>query len=86
MVHGSCFWTCCSGETAQKSRCCIRSEGVPGKDCAMQLASKALTKKSANKSRNCKGKSLIETTAEAEDALHQVTDTHMQIQCVPVHP
>lgn len=56
--------------------CRIHSEGVPGKDCAMQLASKALAKKSTNKSRNCKGKILIETPAEAEDTLHQVTHTH----------
>lgn len=71
-----------------KSHCCIHCKGVPGKDCAMQLASKALTKKGANKGRNCKGNTLIETTttAEPEDAaLHQVTVTHMQIHCVPVH-
>lgn len=58
---------------------------MPGKDCARQLASKALAKKSTNKSRSCKGKTLIETTAEAEDTLHQVTDTHRLIHCAPVH-
>lgn len=57
---------------------------MPGKDCAKQLASKALMKKSAEKNRSCKGKALIETAPETEDALQQVIDTHMQIHCVSV--
>lgn len=44
----------------------------------MHLASKALAKKSTNKGRNCKGKTLIETPAEVEDTLPQVTDTRVQ--------
>lgn len=70
---------------AATSHCCIHSKGVPGKDCAMHLASKALAKKSINKSRNCKEKTLVVTTAETENTQHQVTDTHKQIYCVPMH-
>lgn len=41
-------------------------------------------KKSAEKSRSCKGNALIETAPETEDAPQQVIDTHMQIHCVSV--
>ncbi|XP_040919761.1 cytosolic carboxypeptidase-like protein 5 isoform X2 [Toxotes jaculatrix] len=48
--------------------------GIPGKDGAIQLASKALMK-NTNRSLHCKGNAIIETSPEMDEILQQVEET-----------
>lgn len=58
----------------------FHSTGVSGKEGAIQLASKALMKKSTDRSLHYKGSTIIETTPEKDDTLPQVMDTHADTQ------
>uniref|UniRef100_UPI0037E94700 cytosolic carboxypeptidase-like protein 5 n=1 Tax=Semicossyphus pulcher TaxID=241346 RepID=UPI0037E94700 len=49
--------------------------GVSGKEAAVQLASKALKKKSTERSFNCKGNTIIETSPEKDETLQQDEET-----------
>ncbi|XP_041661649.1 cytosolic carboxypeptidase-like protein 5 isoform X2 [Cheilinus undulatus] len=49
--------------------------GVSGKEAAIQLASKALKKKSSDRSFYCKGNTIIETAPEKDDPLQQIDET-----------
>ncbi|XP_070843584.1 cytosolic carboxypeptidase-like protein 5 isoform X1 [Chaetodon trifascialis] len=49
--------------------------GVSGREGAIQLASKALMKKSTDRSLHYKGNTIIETTAETDETLQQVEET-----------
>ncbi|XP_034555144.1 cytosolic carboxypeptidase-like protein 5 [Notolabrus celidotus] len=49
--------------------------GVTGKEAAIQLASKALKKKSSDRGFLCKGNTIIETTPERDETLQQIEET-----------
>lgn len=56
--------------------------GVSGKEGAIQLASKALTKKSTDRSFHYKDNAIIETAPEENETLQQVKiDSHTHTEC-----
>ncbi|XP_071334803.1 cytosolic carboxypeptidase-like protein 5 isoform X2 [Trachinotus anak] len=59
--------------------------GVSGKDGAIQLASKALMKKSTDRSLHYKGNTIIETAPEMDETLQQVEETPVMPLPEPVN-